>query len=218
MLVTLGIAVGSAFTHASADDGDVFLYKDRQGRQVYTNLEGMASHGQALTRVTLPPLSSVDFAHSPPDALRALDRTVSESHNALQSGAACEAIRKSSRVPMRTKLWTEHGPKLGVSAGLLLFAGMVGAFGARRKLGSLFPLVPIAGSAFVGYASYHELHAERASLTSGLRACSEQLPDGDPEDGASVKGRLQKALDLQHVVDSAYQRQAERIDAILQER
>src|SRR5690349_5424837 len=111
-LFWLGPAAGSRPATAAAQDAGIFRYRDREGRTVYTNLEGMASHGRPLERLELPPLSSIDFEHSAPAELRQLDDRVRESNSALQAGEPCEAIRRSSRVPLRTRVWTDHSRKL----------------------------------------------------------------------------------------------------------
>ncbi|HEX6240335.1 MAG TPA: hypothetical protein VFZ61_05560 [Polyangiales bacterium] len=198
-------------------DGSVFMVRDREGRQVYTNLDGLASHGKARRELTLPPLSSVDFAHSLPGELRALDQHVSECHDALQSGSLCDAIRKSSRTPTWSRLWTDHGRKLIVAAALLVVAAILGLVGSGRRLGTLFPLVPLLGCAFLGYATYRDLHASRDALTAGLRACSEELPEGSPESPKAVEGRLSRALEVQGVVNRAFVRQEEQIEAAMRE-
>src|SRR5687768_40313 len=82
------LGVGTAYAQtaplpATPNDGGVFLYQDRNGRKVYTNLEGVAAHGKAgLVKLDLPPLSSIDFEHTGPEGLRTLDQRVTESHNA----------------------------------------------------------------------------------------------------------------------------------------
>ena len=203
---------------ALGQDAGVFRYRDRQGREVYTNLEGHASHGGTLQAVDLPPLSSIDFGSRSPEELRRLDAQVRESHGALQTGERCEAIRKSSRVPLRTRIWSDHGLKIYVSAALLAFAVLLGYLGSNRRLGLLFPLAPFLGFVFLIYATVRDTRATFQTLTAGLRACSEQLPDGDPESGEAVKGRLSKALDVRRSVNAAYARQAEQIEAIMRER
>jgi hypothetical protein len=203
---------------AYAQDGGIFRYRDRNGRTVYTNLEGSASHGTALTRLELPPLSSVDFEHAKPEELRSLDAHVRDSHSALQSGELCESIRKASRSALRSRLWDDHGRKISVAGGLLVFAALLGFVGAGRKFGSLWPLPPIAGCLFLGYATWRDVQAAREALTAGLRACSEQLPDGEPDDKVAVQGRLGKALDLQNIVNNTYERQSAEIEAIMRER
>jgi hypothetical protein len=206
--------VGKAY----AQEGGVFRYQDRNGRTVYTNLEGHASHGKALTRVKLPPLSSIDFAHAQPEQLRAIDAQVVESHGELQSGELCESIRKATRTAQRSRLWEDHGRKISVAGGLLVFAALLGFLGAGRKLGSLWPLPPIAGCVFLVYATWRDVQAAREALTAGLRACSEELPEGQPDDKVAVESRLGKALDLQRIVNSTYDRQSAEIEAIMRER
>ena len=198
-------------------DASVFIVRDREGRQVYTNLDGLASHGKARGELTLPPLSSIDFEHSQPAELRALDQHVSECHNALQSGSLCEAIRKSSRTPTWSRLWTDHGRKLTVAACLLVLAAILGLFGAGRRLGTLFPLVPLLGCGLLGYATYRQLRSSRDAVTAGLRACSEQLPEGDPENRTAVQGRLSRALEVQGQINRAFVRQEEQIESIMRE-
>lgn len=200
-------------------DSGVFVYEDRNGRKVYTNLEGSAAHGKAgLVKLDLPPLSSVDFEHTGPEGLRALDQRVTESHNALQSGLQCDAIRKSSRTPTWARLWTDHNRKISTAALLLVFGAVLGLLGTGRRLGALFPVLPILGCAFLGYATYRDSQKTRETLTAGLRACSEQLPEGDPVDKQSVQGRLAKALDVQRIVHGAFERQAAEIERALNER
>jgi hypothetical protein len=203
---------------AAQDAGGVYRIRDREGRTVYTNLEGMASHGTALETLDLPPLNSIDFEHAPPEQLRQIDNRVQESHTALQAGEPCEAIRRSSRVPLRTRVWGEHNRKLYVAAGLLGFAMLLGYLGARRKLGTLLPLAPFAGCVFLGYVTYQQTREATQALTSGLRACSEQLPEGQPDDAPAVKSRLARALDIRRSIGMAYDRQAREIDAIMLER
>lgn len=204
---------------AHGQDSGVYRYRDRDGREVYTNLENQASHGHELTAVDLPPLSSIDFRSQTPEQLRRLDAQVRDSHSALQAGDHCDAIRKASRVPLRARIWGDHGLKIGVAAALLGFAILLGYSAAhRRRLSSLFPLVPFAGFAFLIYATVRDTRATFQTLTVGLRACSEQLPDGDPESGEAVKGRLSKALDVRRSVNAAYDRQAQQIEAIMRER
>jgi hypothetical protein len=197
--------------------GSVFVVRDREGRQVYTNLDGLASHGKARAELVLPPLASVDFEHSQPAELRALDQHVNECHNALQAGSLCEAIRKSSRTPTWSRLWSDHGRKVMVAAGLLVFAGILALVGSGRRLGTLFPLVPLLGSGFLGYATYRDLRASRDAVTAGLRACSEQLPEGDPESRSAVEGRLTRALEVQTIVNGAFARQEAEIERIMRE-
>lgn len=202
----------------AVDDAGVFLVRDREGRQVYTNLEGNASHGKAATWLNLPPLSSIDFKRSEPGQLRALDGRVTEAHNALQSGEECEAIRKGSRTPTWARLWTDHSRKLSVAAALLVLGAVVGLLGTGRRLGSLFPVAPILGCAFLGYATYRDALGTREVLTAGLRACSEQLPDSNPENGSAVESRLAKALDVQRLINQAFARQAAEIERAMRER
>lgn len=201
-----------------AQEDQVFRVRDRDGRTVYTNLEGAASHGKAMTIVKLPPLGSFDFAHAKPDELRALDAKVVESHNELQSGQLCETIRKASRTAQRSRLWEDHGRKIAVAGGLLVFAALLGFLGAGRRLGSLWPLPPIAGCVFLGYATWRDVQAAREALTAGLRACSEELPGGEADDRTAVQSRLGKALDLQSIVNNAYARQSAEIEAVMNER
>ena len=203
---------------AAAQNDGVFRYRDREGRTVYTNLQGMASHGRPLEQLSLPPLSSIDFEHAQPDELRKLDGHVRESHSALQAGEPCEAIRRNSRVPMRTRVWQDHSRKLYVAAGLLLFSMLLGYFGAQRKLGSLLPVAPFVGCAFLGYVSFQQTRDVIQTLTSGLRACSEQLPEGQPDNAPAVKSTLSRALDLRRSINAAYDRQTREIDAIMHER
>lgn len=203
---------------AEAQDSGVFRYRDRDGREVFTNLEGQASHGRALQVVDLPPLSSIDFGSQSPDDLRKLDARVHDSHSTLQAGEHCEAIRKSSRVPLRTRIWGDHGLKIYVSAALLAFSVLLGYLVSKRRLGSLFPVAPFLGFAFLVYATVRDTRATFQTLTAGLRACSEQLPDGDPASSEDVKTRLSKALDVRASVNAAYDRQADQIEAIMRER
>lgn len=203
---------------AYAQDGEAFRYRDREGRNVYTNLEGMASHGAALARVKLPPLSSIDFERAKPEQLRQIDSQVRESHSELQAGELCEAIRKSSRSAQRSRLWEDHGRKISVAGGLLVFAALLGFLGAGRRLGALWPLPPLAGCIFLGYATWRDVQSAREALTAGLRACSEELPEGAADDKSAVQGRLAKALDLQNIINQSYARQATEIDAIMRER
>jgi hypothetical protein len=198
-------------------DASVFMVHDREGRQVYTNLDGLASHRKARSELVLPPLVSVDFEHSEPAQLRALDQHVDECHDALQAGSLCDAIRKSSRTPTWSRLWSDHGRKLTVVAALLVFAAILGMFGSGRRLGALFPLVPLLGCAFLGYATYRDLRATRDAVTAGLRACSEQLPEGDPESKSAVQGRLSRALEVQTIVNRAFAQQQEEIERIMRE-
>jgi len=205
-------------TRASAQDAGVYRYRDREGREVFTNLEQQASHGKPLEVLDLPPLSSIDFGSQSPDDLRRLDARVHDLHSALQAGELCEAIRRSSRVPLRTRVWSEHGLKIYVAAALLAFAVLLGYLGSRRRLGSLFPIVPFLGFVFLIYATVRDTRATFQTLTKGLRACSEQLPDGEADDSGAVKSRLAKALDVRKSVAAAHDRQAEQIEAIMRER
>jgi hypothetical protein len=203
---------------AVAQDGGMFRYRDREGRLVYTNLAGMASHGRALEQLSLPPLSSIDFEHTAPEQLRQIDSQVKQTHSALQAGEHCEAIRKSSRIPLRTRIWTDHYRKLYVAAGLLAFSMLLGHLGARRRLGSLWPIAPLVGCAFLGYATFKDTRAAIQALTSGLRACSEPLPEGQSDDAPAVKNRLSRALDIRSSIYGAYDQQAREIEAIMRER
>lgn len=220
LVVLASQASPHAFTYAraQAQDAGIFRVRDRNGRIVYTNLEGAASHGEVRQRLELPDLSSVDFEHAKPEELRAIDAQVRDSHNALQSGDLCEAIRKSSRTAQRSRIWEDHGRKISVAGGLLVFAALLGFLGAGRKLGSLWPLPPIAGCVFLGYATWRDVQSAREALTAGLRACSEQLPEGEADDRVSVRGRLNKALDLQNIVNDAYAKQSAEIEAAMRER
>jgi hypothetical protein len=212
-----GAGVEARGSAREQDEADVFLVQSRDGRQVYTNLPGMASHGQEARRVNLPPLSSVDFEHAPTAELRALDLRVSESFDALQTGELCEAIRKGSRIPAWSRLWADHSRKLVVAGALLVFAAILGLVGTGRQLGALFPVAPILGCMFLGYATYRDLNVRRDTLTAGLRACSEQLPQGDPEDKTAVQGRLSRALQVQSIVDGAFARQSAEIERAMRE-
>lgn len=216
-----GVVVGLLWAvalPALADDAGVYRVTDRDGRQVYTNLAQQASHGRAAQQLDLPELSSIDFAREPIEALHELDARVLESHGALQAGTRCEAIRKSSRVPLRTRLWTDHGLKIYVSAALLGFAILLGYLGAKRRLGSFFPIAPFLGFAFLIYATVRDTRATFQALTVGLRACSEQLPDGESEDRDAIKNRLSKALDVRNSVNAAYDRQSALIESVMRER
>src|SRR5690606_38216843 len=129
-----------------------------------------------------------------PEELRQIDAQVRESHSALQEGGLCEAIRKSSRATQRSRVWEDHGRKLSVAGGLLVFAAMLGFLGAGRRLGALWPLPPLAGCIFLGYATWRDVQSAREALTAGLRACSEELPEGEADDRSAVQGRLTRAL------------------------
>jgi hypothetical protein len=212
------VDVSWTIARAYAQSGEVYRFRDRDGRNVYTNLEGMASHGAALTRVKLPPLSSIDFERAKPEELRKIDAQVRESHEELQAGELCEAIRKSSRSAQRSRLWEDHGRKISVAGGLLVFAALLGFLGAGRKLGALWPLPPLAGCIFLGYATWRDVQSAREALTAGLRACSEELPEGEADDKSAVQGRLSRALDLQNIINQSYARQTAEIDAIMRER
>lgn len=221
-LITLALGLSyfecPMLSKAYAQEGGVFRYQDRDGRTVYTNLEGSASHGKALTRLELPPLGSVDFEHAKPEELRQIDARVRESHGELQAGQLCESIRKASRTAQRSRLWEDHGRKISVAGGLLVFAALLGFLGGGRKLGSLWPLPPIAGCLFLGYAIWRDVQASREALTAGLRACSEQLPEGESDNKSAVQGRLSKALDLQSIINNTYDRQSAEIEAVMRER
>jgi hypothetical protein len=178
----------------------------------------MASHGRGLERLELPPPNPIDFEHAPPERLREIDDQVRESHSALQAGEPCEAIRRSSRVPLRTRVWGEHSRKLYVAAALLGFSMLLGYLGARRRLGTLLPVAPFVGCVFLGYVTFQQTREATQALTSGLRACSEQLPEGQPDDGPAVKSRLARALDIRRSIGLAYDQQAREIEAIMRER
>ena len=111
-----------------------------------------------------------------------------------------------------------HSRKLYVAAGLLLFSMLLGYFGAQRKLGSLLPVAPFVGCAFLGYVSFQQTRDVIQTLTSGLRACSEQLPEGQPDNAPAVKNTLSRALDLRRSINAAYDRQTRDIEAIMNER
>jgi hypothetical protein len=215
LLLLTGVAWWSA---ATAQDGDVYRVRDREGRTVFTNLEGMASHGRPLERLELPPLSSIDFEHAAPEQLRQIDNQVRETHSALQAGEPCEAIRRNSRVPLRKRVWQDHNHKLYVAGALLAFSMLLGYLGSRRRLGSLLPVAPFVGSAFLGYVSFQQTREALQTVTSGLRACSEQLPEGAADDGPAVKSRLSRALDIRSSISAYHERQARDIEAIMRER
>src|SRR6185436_8991135 len=122
-----------------------------------------------------------------------------------------------SRTPAWSRLWADHSRKLMVAGALLVFAASLGLVGAGRQLGSLFPVAPILGCLFLGYATYRDVDARRDTLTAGLRACSEQLPSGDPEDKTAVQGRLSRALEVQTIVNGAFARQSAEIERIMRE-
>jgi hypothetical protein len=135
----------------------------------------------------------------------------------LQSGEYCEAFRKSSRVPMRTRIWQEYNRQIYVAAALLAFSILLGYVAGGRTLGWLLPLAPFVGFGFLAYVTSRDVQAALATLNAGLRACSEQLPDADPEDREGVKGRLTKALDVRNIVNASYRRQEQAIEEALRE-
>lgn len=216
-VVWVGSVAWAQDNAAAHKDEKIYRYKDRDGRVVYTNLEGAGARGGKLAELDLPELSSVDFDHAQPDELRRLDLRVQEAHSALQSGPHCEAIRKTSRLPMRLRIWDEHGRKIYVAAALLAFSILLGYVGSGRRLGRLLPIPPFLAFGFLVYATVRDVQSGLDTLSSGLRACSEQLPDGEPDSRTGVKGRLEKALDVRNIVNASYAHQEREIADIMRE-
>ena len=208
-----------AAPRAHGQDEKIFRYQDRDGRQVYTNLEGSADSSSAgLSAVSLPPLSSIDFAQTGEDQLQQLDHSVRLAHESLQNGERCDRIRADSRISLRAELWERHRRELTVAAALLCFALLLVAVWRRRELRALMPLAPLLGACYVGYVAVVRTKANQETLREGLRACTSELPDGSNRKSSDVRSRLSSALEVQDTINRVYEERARRADRIMQMR
>ncbi len=212
-------ASGSARQHSTkaSEPERVYRYRNAEGREVFTNAGKVAIDGAPLAPVALPELASVDFASASPSQLQELDRSVQHAHDELQSGARCDAIRASLRVPMSTFLWREHLRVLAVAAGLLA-AALIVLISWSGRLRGLLPLAPLLGCLYLGFATYARVERRFATLREGLRACSTELPRGETASASAVKERLESAVSLQATIDRAYGERAALSEHILRER
>lgn len=201
---------------AHAEDS-VYRYRGSDGRDVFTNA-ARAEVGEARpAAMALPALSLVDLSAATADQLQSLDRSVARAHEALQSSPRCDAIRASSRIPMRELLLREHPRELAVAGVLCAIALLVlVSWGGRLK--PLMPLAPLLAASYIGYATYGDVDTRRSLLREGLRACSSELPAGHGTSVDTVKERLESALSLQAMVDRAYAQRSAQAEQIAQER
>jgi hypothetical protein len=214
------VVLGGACLLGSPAEADepIYRYRGPDGREVFTNAGNrLQAGGTPLTEVALPALSAVNFDAASAQQLQSLDRGVVRAHEDLQAGERCEAIRASSRVPMRTFFWRGHLRELAVSA-LLGVASLLVLVGWSGRLRGFMPLPTLLGGLFLGYATYARVDHERAALHEGLRACSSELPAGHSTSPSSVKQRLESALSLQNMVDRAYSDRAARAELVMKER
>lgn len=208
----------SLLAGATRADEPVYRYRNAEGREVFTNAANRLERtGERPTELALPALASMDFEMATALQLQSLDRGVERAHEALQSGARCEAIRASSRVPMRTFFWREHLRELLV-VGVLLAVALVVLVVWNGRLRGLMPLPSLLGALYLGYVTYADVDQQMTALRDGLRACSSELPDRQSTNPSSVKQRLESALSVQAMIDRAYSERAAQAELALQER
>lgn len=201
---------------ARAED-KVYQYRNREGREVFTNAGRIEVGGTPLAPVALPELTQLDLSSASAGQLQQLDRDVQRAHDALQSGARCEAIRATSRVRKTAFVWREHVRELTVAGGLLMVALIVlGAWPGRLR--RLMPIAPLLGCVYLGYATYVRVEQRLTLLREGLRACSSDLPPAQGADPSAVKQRLESALSLQATIDRAYQQRGDAVEQLMNER
>lgn len=199
-----------------ADDG-VYRYRTRDGREVFTNAGRVTVGGEQPTQLALPPLTAVDLNAASTEQLQRLDQGVVRAHEALQSGERCEAIRASSRLPVRTHYLSTHLREVMVLSALVALSLIV-AVGWGGRLRKLMPIPPLLGAAFLGYITYQRVDGRLSALREGLRACSSELPEGHSTNPETVKSRLESALSLQATVDRAYAQQSAQVEQYMHER
>jgi hypothetical protein len=210
-LVVVFVLLGCAPRAVAQSDDRVYQYRNREGREVFTNAGRLSVGGQSLEALALPALSSLDFQSVSPTQLQQLDRGVQRAHEQLQAGDRCASIRASLRVPTSTFVWRAHLRELSVGSLLLVLALLVLAVWNGR-LRALMPLAPLLGSLYLAYATYERIDRRLEVLRDGLRACSTELPQAAGASPESVKVRLATAATVQASIDRAYELRAATID------
>lgn len=224
-LLSLGAALpsfpsttqGQAQPAPSRKDEQVYRYRNREGREVFTNAGSVLVNGAPPLPLLLPELQKLDFDATSPALLRQLDQGVERAHEQMQGGERCEAIRASLRVPTRTFVLREHLREILV-AGVLLAVGLLVVVGWSGRLRLLMPLAPVMGAAFLAYSTFGRVDRRMDALREGLRACSSELPAAAGVSPSSVKQRLESATSLQATIDRAYAQRAQLAEQMLRER
>lgn len=211
-LYGLILLLGLGLAHASSAQDHVYRYRAADGREVFTNAGNRSGASATATA-----LEEVDLGAVSPTELARLDRSLTRAHDALQSGEHCDAIRASSRVPMRTFLMRAHLRELSIGIGLMAMAVLV-LVAWNGRLRGLLPMVPLLGAAYLGYATYGRVDRQQSVLREGLRACSSELPAGAGASPVAVKERLDQVSSLQRMVDRAYEARSALAEGALRER
>ncbi len=217
-LVWLGTSLPARVPSARAQDAparaDQVYRVQRKGREVFTNAGSVSVGGVNVQAMELPELKA-DLSVASPAELQLLDNNVQRTHDDLQQGSRCQAIRTSLRVPT-TKFLVAHLREL-VVAGCLLALSALLMVAWQGRLRPLMPVAPLLGSLYLGYATYARVDIRMDALREGLRACSSDLP---PQGGGvqNLRDRLAQASSLQATIDRAYAQRASVAEAALRER
>jgi hypothetical protein len=215
----LAVVLGGALlvTVAASADEPVYRVRTAEGRDLYTNAGALQVGGERPTALTLPELANADFAGASAEQLQTLDRGVAKAHEELQSGEHCEAIRASSRIPMRSFFLREQLREVAVASALCVVA-LLALVAAGGRLRRLMPIPPLLGALYVGFVTYTRVDDRLSLLREGLRACSSELPEGQNTSPDAVKQRLESAMSLQAMVDRAYAERSGQVEQIMSER
>jgi hypothetical protein len=202
-------------TRVTAEGPDqVYKRTDRDGRVVYTNVGNVSVDGAPPEALDLPALTRLDLTRIPAERLPAIDQQIDDAHASTQAGEHCTAIRAASRVPLRTWIWQEHQRELFTAAGLFAFSLVVGFAWSGAVMRTLMPIAPFAGAIFLGYVATARSQEAVDDLHTGLRACSADLPEPQPQNPVVVKQRLSAAVEFQSSVQRIFTNRQEMVDAM----
>jgi hypothetical protein len=194
----------------------IYTHKAEGGRTLYTNLEMLGGEG-AIDPAKLPPLGTLKFDTMPADQLRHLDGRLAQTVDGLQAGDRCEALRGASRVPFRTWLWREHQREVFVGVGLFVLALLAGFGWQSTTMRAILPIVPFAGLLYLGYDVSNRVGVLQDSVTTGLRACSTALEEGDASKPTVVRGHMEQVSRMSSIINGAYEQRDKLVEKLMLE-
>ena len=117
---------------ARAEDG-VFVYKNEQGREVFTNHKNLVPKGVEWEEMELPQLVEMDLEQAPPEQLAKINTRLEIEHERMQSSSVCQEAVKEAAVPWYTRLVRDQPHWLAIGGMMLLLIFM------NRYLSELLP-------------------------------------------------------------------------------
>ncbi|MGD8863021.1 MAG: hypothetical protein PVI30_23610 [Myxococcales bacterium] len=184
---------GEAAVGEGADDGqEIYLYRDRDGRQVYTNIvEQVPLEQREEARVDLSHISlNTELGNE-------ISRQLQVKHAALVDSDYCRELREAAEAGFWATLWHEFAPLVICGGVLLLFLlftpSAMKRFGAPVWAKTLTMAIPFL--ALSGLAMFGMTHTNRAVTEFKRQAepCTEQglqRAVGDSENPVKAQARL----------------------------